>query len=73
MADTKSPPIDNLHTKNGNFICGVVEGNAESKYSNVLELAFHMYAVKIRYIKVYALVFEVRFSDPKHIRRLFAV
>jgi len=29
MADNKSAPIDNLHTKNGNFICGVVEGNLE--------------------------------------------
>ncbi|PNF16001.1 hypothetical protein B7P43_G04618 [Cryptotermes secundus] len=26
MADNKSTAIDNLHTKNGNFICGVVEG-----------------------------------------------
>jgi hypothetical protein len=31
MADNKSPPIDNLHTKNGNFICGVVEGNSEKQ------------------------------------------
>ena len=26
MADEKNAPVDNLHTKNGNFICGVVEG-----------------------------------------------
>nr|CAD7257175.1 unnamed protein product [Timema shepardi] len=26
MADNKVTDIDNLHTKNGNFICGVVEG-----------------------------------------------
>ncbi|KAJ9585196.1 hypothetical protein L9F63_002999, partial [Diploptera punctata] len=26
MADEKNSPVDNLHTKNGNFICGVVEG-----------------------------------------------
>lgn len=29
MADD-CPTIDNLNTKNGNFICGVVEGNFES-------------------------------------------
>ncbi|PSN36772.1 Protein O-GlcNAcase [Blattella germanica] len=26
MADNKNAPVDNLHTKNGNFLCGVVEG-----------------------------------------------
>ncbi|XP_067010985.1 protein O-GlcNAcase [Anabrus simplex] len=26
MADKKTPVIDNIHVKNGNFICGVVEG-----------------------------------------------
>ncbi|KAK7867627.1 hypothetical protein R5R35_014820 [Gryllus longicercus] len=26
MADKKSPQVDNIHVKNGNFICGVVEG-----------------------------------------------
>jgi hypothetical protein len=64
MADNKSAPIDNLHTKNGNFICGVVEGNTESKYNSVQAVAFS-------YIEACVLIFTVQFSDLKHIPRLF--
>jgi hypothetical protein len=74
MADNKSAPIDNLHTKNGNFICGVVEGNAGSKRNIILAFAFSMYGVKVKYIKVYALIFKVHFLGyPEHTPQLFAM
>jgi hypothetical protein len=40
MADNKSPSVDNLHTKNGNFICGVVEGNFEILQNDLIFCAF---------------------------------
>lgn len=46
MADETSVPVsENLNTKNGNFICGVVEGKSNKwkiTLSNIHEIKFPM-------------------------------
>jgi len=57
MAD-KSPTIDNLHTKNGNFICGVVEGNSEVSLNDVVTIELFARSVKVWYPKSQETILE---------------